>query len=229
MKVWLIDHMSGIPADTTSEGRGVRRGVQSRLQNWFGQVASHRKASSGRPQGHERNIEVAWGPAGSAAGPYDLVLHFVPSQPGQNPPVMGPWREAVQQTRDDLVTENLSSRQRGFSGGKTLGLSIGSQRVPALSLVIVLYDAQMSRENMRISANVESLCIVAFHEAAHNKDRSASLHTGGGGGVFADIHTGGLGSAARPNNANIAFMAERIWNWGPQYIVGGSMSPVSPP
>jgi hypothetical protein len=110
-----------------------------------------------------------------------------------------------------------------------MAASIGNRRVPTLSLVIVLYNAQEPHERARITTNSEKLSIISFHEAAHNKDRSNSLHTAGGGGIFADIHITGLNSATHPNAANIKFFAERIWNWGPQYSVGSSMSPVSPP
>jgi len=78
-----------------------------------------------------------------------------------------------------------------------------------------------------VQGNVEQDCLSAFHEAAHNKDRSDSLHTAGGGGIFADIHAGGRSTATQPNDANIAFFADRIWNWGPQYIIGQSLTPVS--
>jgi len=229
VKVWLIDHESGIPAATTSEGRQVRTGVQNRLQRWFNKVARHRNAKKGRPKGHRRHIEVKWGPAGSSAGPYDLALHFVPSQPGKNPPVMGPYREAALKIQNRELSKGLLENQRGFSGGLTKAGAVGKRRVPTLSMVIVLYDAQFSIESMRVETNVQKLSIISFHEAAHNKDRSDSLHRKGGGGIFDDIHTGGTGSATRPNRDNISFFAKRIWNWGPQYTVGSSMSPVSPP
>ncbi len=229
MKVWLVDHASDIPAASTSEGRGVRSGIRDRLQSWFNQVANHRSARSNRPQGHSRRINVSWEATACAAGMYDLVLHFVPSLPGQNPPVMGPYREAAAKLRNRELADRLTDRKRGFSGGQTIAASVGGNRVPTLSLVIVLYDAQFSRERARIATNVESLSVIAFHEAAHNKDRSNTLHNAGGGGIFADVHTGSGGAASRPNRDNIAFFADRIWNWGPQYCVGGSMSPVRPP
>lgn len=229
MKVWLIDHNSGIPNANSSEGQRVRRGIRNRLDDWFSLVARHPNAQSDRPAGHGTSIDVAWASSASGAGQFDIVLHFVPSNPGSNPPVMGPYREAASQISNRQVADRLANTRRDRSGGRTLGASVGNQRVPTLSLVIVLYDAQFSDESMRVQTNVERLSIIAFHEAAHNKDRSNSLHRAGGGGIFADIHTGGLGSGNRPNPENISFLAERIWNWGPQYLLGGSMALVSPP
>jgi hypothetical protein len=227
MKVWLIDHTSGFPSG--SEGRSVKSGIKRNLENWFRQVARHRTAVRDRPTGEERRIDVDWSDTASAAGPIDIVLHFVPSQEGAHPPVMGPYREAAAELRNRELSEGLANMRRGVNGGRTYAATEGSNRVPTLSLVIVLYDGQFETERSRVRTNVETLSIVAFHEAAHNKDRENALHRDGGGGIFGDIHTSGASSATSPNRNNIAFFAERIWNWGPQYYVGGTLNPVRPP
>src|SRR5262249_59025970 len=130
---------------------------------------------------------------------------------------------------DRELREKLSGMQRAGSGGKTRLVTVGSDIVPILSIVFVLYDRQLSNLQSRVQGNIEQDCLIAFHEAAHNKDRSDSLHTARAGGIFADIHAGGRSTATQPNDANIAFFADRIWNWGPQYIIGQSLTPVSPP
>ena len=227
MKVWLVEHGSAFPA--SAEGREVRNGIKTRLRSWFGRVARDRRARTGRPSGHGRSIDVDWVASGGGAGAHDIVLHFVPSSPTGSPPVMGPYRAAAGRLSNQELSTRLTGIRRAASGGLTVQASEGNRRVPTLSLVFVLYDAQFSRRDMRVDTNVEKLSITAFHEAAHNKDRSNSLHTAGGGGIFGDIHTGARGSATAPNGANIDFFADRIWNWGPQYAVGGALTPTAQP
>ncbi len=73
-----------------------------------------------------------------------------------------------------------------------------------------------------MDGNVETISVAAFHEAGHNK--AHNLHTQGGGGIFGATYTG-----QHLNAANIAFLAQNIWNWGPQYISGQPLTPVTQP
>lgn len=238
LKVWLVEYPHALPAGTTQEGRSVREGVRNRLTTWFRQVLRHRSAQQARPSGYRADAALTWTTSLNAAqvGSLDLVIHFdaspavLPNQGRDSPsPVLSGYRAAAGRLKNRELRDALSEIQRAMSGGLTRQARIGSRAVPTMSIVYVLYDRQFSNLQLRVSTNVEKLCIIAFHEAAHNKDASNSVHTDGGGGIFADIHTGSLGSATQPNRANVAFFAERIWNWGPQYIVGQGLAPVRRP
>ncbi len=238
LKVWLVEYANALPPATAQEGRMVREGVRNRLTGWFASVLRHAAAQRSLPGGFRGGVSVAWTTAANAAqvGDRDLVIHFdaspavLPNQGRTTPsPVLSAYRAAANRLVNSQLRRSLSQVQRAFSGGVTLRASVGNTAVPTLSVVYVLYDRQFANLQMRVNTNVERLCIIAFHEAAHNKDDSDSLHGSGGGGIFADIHTGGLGSSTQPNRANIAFFAQRIWNWGPQYLAGQALTPIRRP
>lgn len=238
LKVWLVDYPGALPPAETREGRLVRDGVLNRLATWFRQVVRHRNARPAMPSGCRADAAVAWTTSPNAAqvGPLDLVIHFdaspatLPDQGRNSPsPVLSAYRAAAGRLVNRELRDALSVIQRAMSGGLTRRARVGSSAVPTLSIVYVLYDRQFSNLQLRVNTNVERLSIIAFHEAAHNKDESNSLHNAGGGGIFADIHTSGLGAATAPNRDNIAFFAQRIWTWGPQYTVGQPLTPVQRP
>jgi len=238
LKVWLVEYPNALPDAAGQEGRLVRQGVQTRLQSWFRAVVRHRDAQRALPAGFRSEAVVAWtsAPSTQQVDDRDLVIHFDASAIGSGgqsqaaqSPVIGPYRAAAAQLSNAELRNGLCTIQWPVSGGKTVVASVGSGVVPILSVVFAYYDPQFSNAQLRVSDNVERFCVIAFHEAAHNKDRTNSLHSSGGGGIFADIHTGGYGAQTQPNRANTAFLAARIWTWGPQYLVGRSLTPVASP
>jgi len=238
LKIWLVEYGGALSANAGGEANRVSQGIQRRLQQWFQSVVMHAHARAGQPRGFQRAVQVAWASQLTAAqvSPYDLVIHFdassVTGGSGATSPLLTPYNAASSALRDGSSAPRdggqVTSLARAASGGLTRLIRIGDTIAPILSVVYVLYDAQFSNLDLRVDTNVEKLSISAFHEAAHNKDRSNSLHRDGGGGIFADIHTGAA-QASRPNSRNATFFAERIWNWGPQYVVGMSMTPQQPP
>lgn len=238
LNVWLVEYPDSFPAANTQEGQMVRNGIRTRLQTWFHRVVRHSNARRAQPRGYQDTVSVAWRTklTSKDVGDRDLVIHFdaspfvLPNQGANNPsPVLSAYRTAAGQLSNEQLRQQLSGVQRSGSGGRTIVAMVGTDMVPILSIVVVLYDRQFSNLQARVHKNIDEICVISFHEAAHNKDRSNSLHTSGGGGIFADIHTGGLGAATQPNSNNIEFFTDRIWNWGPQYIVGQPLTPVTPP
>jgi hypothetical protein len=228
LKVWLVEYAGALSTNGANEGERVRNGIRERLASWFHRVVNHARARANMPTGFTRSAQVVWSGrlAPQNVDPHDLVLHFdlssVMGRPNAASPLLDSYNAA---TGRQSSLSSVAALKRAPSGGETRLITHNGQIVPILSVIYVLYDAQLSNPRLRVGGNVETLSLVAFHEAAHNKDRTDSLHTSGGGGIFADIHTGGPHTTSMPNDANIGFFAERIWNWGPQYVVGASLAP----
>ena len=58
LKVWLVSNNNPFPSG--QEGRLVHDGIRTRLNGWFGRVARHSKARSGRPAALTGTIDVQW-------------------------------------------------------------------------------------------------------------------------------------------------------------------------
>jgi hypothetical protein len=229
LKVFLVEYDGAFSSGAGGDAQRVNAGIQRRLQQWFQAVVTHVGARPHQPTGYERRVHVAWvnSVTSSDVSPYDIVIHFDASSiSGTTSPLLTPYNSGLGELRDG--GSSISNLSREASGGRTRLIRVGNMISPILSVVYVLYNAGMSNADIRIDDNVTRFCVSAFHEAGHNKDRSNSLHSDGGGGIFADIHSGGV-SATRPSNANNTFFAERIWNWGAQYVTGASLAPQRAP
>ena len=230
LKVWLVANNSPFPGG--QEGRLVRDGIRRRLANWFGQVARHANARTGRPAAMNGRITVQWSSAATPAsatnvGDYDIVVYFSPSAAtaaGASQTVeRNAYLTAARGLRNAQLRTQLVSRITSGTraGGITRRASVGNRQLPTLSEAFVLYDAQFSNLQMRVNKNAQTFAVVALHEAAHNKaTNSSTLHSTGGGGAFGQFYSG------QPvNPRNIAFLAQHIWNWRPQYIQGQPLTP----
>lgn len=234
-KVWLVEGGSALPAASGREGQLVRQGIRTRLDRWFTAALRHRSARRGKPAGRTTRCDVAWSRNLLAAQVdlRDVVIYFEASRVVQGRPTQTPSRTyhtAASNVRDTRLRRlrEVVNPEGGVNGGLTVRVDVDGRMLPVFSVVYVLYNAQYPTQSMRVATNVETLTIAAFHEAAHNKDDTNSLHTAGGGGVFADIHTSGA-SATSPNGRNTAFLATRVWNAAPQYISGRPLLPVAVP
>jgi hypothetical protein len=234
LRVWMVERGNTLAPASTHENGMVRTGIRTKLHKWFTQVAKHTNAATGRPKGYRAEVDVQWAPSLSTSqvSDYDIVIYFSPSPFSGTPgkpalPTLhdGAYKTAASQIKDPQLQKPLLAALGNTAGaaGHTVRGSQGNMMVPILSELFMLYDNQSSNLQARVDKNVERFASAAFHEAGHNKATS-DLHKNGGGGIFADVYQG-----QALNASNIAFMASNIWNWGPQYIVGQSLSPVSPP
>jgi hypothetical protein len=233
LHIWLVEHNQPFSQAPEDEAGLVRNGVRDRLSAWFRRVIRHANARN-VPTGYRAAVEITWSELtdGNQVGDKDVVIYFSPSpfatrpSPAQPQSVRaGPYQAAARQLPDReeaIRTALLGAIASSAAGGHTLRVRQDDRLVPLLSEVYVLYDAQFSNKQLRIEKNVESLSVAAFHEAAHAKaDR---LHEDGGGAIFAAAYTG-----QQLSNANIAFFAQHIWEWSPQYIRGRPLTPVARP
>ena len=231
MKVWLVANNSPFPAGP--EGSQVRAGIRGRLATLFGRVVGHANARSGRPSTMSAAVDVQWSDLSNPAdvGDRDVVIYFSPRATSATAAPQTVERNAyltaARALRDTgLRNQMVTAITGGFrAGGITRRASIGNRQVPTLSEVFVLYDAQFSQQQMRVDTNVETYAVAAFHEAAHNKaDNSSAVHgAAAGGGAFAATYRG-----QQVNARNIAYLAQYIWNWRPQYIRGQPLTPRQP-
>lgn len=211
----------------------VRAAIRQTLTHWFTKVLHHGNAAAGRPKGYGSLPAVQWTTSLSASqvGLYDIVVYFSPrpgtTQPGSPtlPTVHdGDYLTAAKQLSDpnDRKLMLMAIGNTAGAAGHTVRGFQGNAMFPILSELFVLYDRQFSLLQSRVDKNAEEWAVAAFHEAGHNK--ADDLHTQGGGGIFSMLYQG-----QKLNAANIAFMASNIWTWGPQYVIGQSLSPVNPP
>lgn len=231
MKIWLVENNGPFPSG--QEGRLVRDGIRSRLTGWFGRVGQHANARTGRPAGLGSTIDVQWSDLSTATvGDFDIVVYLSPrataATAAATPQTVerGAYLTAAQRLQDgQLRTQMVTAITGGTrAGGITRRASIGNQQVPTFSEVFVLYDAQFSNRQMRVDENAQTYAVAVFHEAAHNKATdSSAVHGTAGGGVFAAAYRG-----QQVNPRNIAFLAQQIWNWRPQYVRGQTLSPRRP-
>lgn len=231
LKVWLVSNNNPFPSG--QEGRLVRGGIRTRLNSWFGRVARHAHAGSGRPTALGGTVDVQWSDLSNTAsvGDYDIVVYFSPRVISATATPQTVERSAYltaarglnnTQLRTQMVTAITGGMR---AGGITRRAAVGNQQVPTLSEVFVLYDAQFPRQGMRVDQNAQTYAVAAFHEAAHNKAaNSTAVHgSAGGGGAFAAAYRG-----QQVNPRNTAFLAQHIWNWRPQYVRGQDLTPRRP-
>jgi hypothetical protein len=242
LRVWLVEHNSPFAAVPASDLAAVRSGMVASLKQWFQKVVKHPTAESARPSGFKSDVEVQWGEVKdpSKIGDRDLIVYFSPLPPlgsTVNKSVAGgPYKDAISQlSNTELVRKQLAEIAKPPTlGGKTLVASVvypsAVQVLPTLSEIYVLYDAQSSFRSTRISDNVATFASAAFHECAHNKYRPDDpsgkdrVHDDGGGGILAAQYVG-----QALNDDNLKFLAQYVWNWGPQYVRGQSVSLLQQP
>jgi hypothetical protein len=250
LRVWLVEHNNPFAAaPSAAEAAQVRSGMVTLLKQWFTKVVKHSAANASRPAAFKSDVEVQWTDLKNVTvGDHDIVVYFSPlslpgSKGGPKSVRAGPFKDAVDQLpnqsrADQDMVQDLRTEiaKQPTSGGLTLRYAFVSRNselcLPIISEVFVLYDAQLSMQQLRIKNNVVTFATAAFHEAAHNKyevtdpSQKDRVHQDGGGAMFAEQYTG---TVEAPSEDNIKFFAGLIWNWGPQYIRGQPLSLVQKP
>lgn len=224
LRVFLVEHRNPFPAGR--EGRLVKAGIQRKLRGWLDATVKDGHARK-PPAGHARKADVTWTRAVGKAhvDDYSIVVYFSPRPTGEtnDTVVANEFAQAAKGVRDKDVRELLQKKRVRYPFGVNRKLfspkARGRPVCPILSEVFVLYDAQFPRLDMRVEENVHTFSRCAIHEGAHGKcEGLADLHKEGGGGAFADV------SGNTPfTPANRRFLAKYIWEWGPQYILGGGL------
>jgi hypothetical protein len=242
LRVWLVEHNNPFAAAPGSDLAAVRSGIVATLKQWFLKVVKLPAAERARPTGFKTDAEVQWSDVKdpSKIGDRDLIVYFSPV-PALNSTVTksvagGPYKDAISQLSNaELVRQQLAEIAKPPTlEGKTLRGAVvypsAVQVLQTLSEVYVLYDAQSSFPSTRIKDNVDTFATAAFHECAHNKYRPDNpggkdrVHDDGGGGILAAQYVG-----QAVNDDNFKFLAQYIWNWGPQYVRGQPVSLMQQP
>jgi len=219
--IWLVEYNDPFSDVEKSEATKVKKGIQSNLNSWFTKVANHPDAKSFQPKEY-KNVKILWSDLldVNLIKDIDLIIYF--SAYGKDYVIEVYKKEAGKLDDKEFREAVLETKKDPIARGKTFIFTRDESRLPVLCEVYVLYQSDISHKKSRMELNIEKLSKAAFHEAAHNKsllgDEMHNLE-----GILTKIY-----QDQKLTESNIAFVAQHIWNWSPQYIKGQPLKELSP-